>query len=37
MIASFRAQGEQNRTQIFADKVLDDKLSSPLDKFNKIS
>ena len=37
MIASFRAQGEQNRTQMFADKVLDDKLSSPLDKFNKIS
>ena len=37
MIASFKVQGEQNRTQMFADKVLDDKLSSPLDKFNKIS
>ena len=36
-IASFRAQGEQNKTQLFADQVLEDKLSSPLDKFNKIS
>lgn len=36
-IASFMAQGEQNKTQLFADQVLEDKLSSPLDKFNKIS
>lgn len=36
-IASYRAQGEANRTQIFANDVLGDKLTSPLEKFNKIA
>ncbi len=36
-IASYRAQGEANRTQMFANDVLGDKLTSPLEKFNKIA
>lgn len=36
-IARYRAQGEANRTQAFANDVLGDKLTSPLEKFNKIA
>ena len=36
-ISSYKAQGEANRTQVFANDVLGDKLTSPLEKFNKIA
>lgn len=36
-IARYKAQGQANVTQAFANDILGDKLLSPLEKFNKIS
>lgn len=36
-IAKYRATGQANATQAFANDVLGDKLTGPLEKFNKLS
>lgn len=36
-IARFKAEGAVNRTQMFANEVLGDKMLSPLEKFGKIA
>lgn len=36
-IAKYKAAGQANATQAFANSVLGDKLTGPLEKFNKLS